>query len=85
MRRLPRAPRKILGVPITKSTIEDVKIALTDIMKNQYVSQEIRDSRKNICATCEHYNPRWKQCKLCGCQMQIKTNLASSKCPVHKW
>ncbi len=35
-----------------------------------------------VCPSWEHKSNR---CKECGCQMRIKTSLASSSCPLGKW
>jgi hypothetical protein len=49
------------------------------------VSKEKKETRINICKSCEHYNPTFAQCKQCGCLLEIKTLWATEKCPLDKW
>ena len=49
------------------------------------VSDEIKESRMKICLSCPELLQTTKQCKKCGCFMQIKTQLKLSKCPIGKW
>ena len=76
MGRLPRAPR---------STIKDLKKAAGDVFYRRYVSDEIKEKRRSICAECPHWQKRLNRCSQCGCQMRVKTSLASSSCPLGKW
>jgi hypothetical protein len=45
------------------------------------------DDRMKICREC----PKLKRkltgsyCEICGCNMKIKSQIASSKCPLGKW
>lgn len=45
----------------------------------------IAHSRYSICQGCEHFINLTKQCKKCGCFMNLKTKLAGAECPVGKW
>jgi predicted Zn-ribbon and HTH transcriptional regulator len=49
------------------------------------VSDEIKESRMSICLSCPELLQTTKQCKKCGCFMQLKTQLKPSKCPIGKW
>ena len=49
------------------------------------VSDEIKESRMSICLSCPELLQTTKQCKKCGCFMQLKTQLKLSKCPIGKW
>lgn len=41
--------------------------------------------RMEICRGCDKYNSVDNRCLQCGCNMSIKTNLATSSCPLGKW
>lgn len=47
--------------------------------------------RKTICDKCEHKSMKtdnlfsYTHCKKCGCSLDKKLKLKSSKCPVGKW
>lgn len=41
--------------------------------------------RYDICQNCEFFIPLTKQCKKCGCFMNVKTKLHAAKCPMAKW
>jgi len=39
--------------------------------------------RIELCNSCEHLIN--KRCLKCGCYIEVKTRLATSKCPIAKW
>ncbi len=43
------------------------------------------NSRYETCKKCEHFLPKFKRCKLCGCFMKIKTKIIFTECPIKKW
>jgi hypothetical protein len=47
------------------------------------VEDEVAAERLNICNSCEFYVG--SRCSKCGCQMRVKTTLATSSCPIGKW
>ena len=42
-------------------------------------------SRLERCEACRHYAVRERQCRLCTCYVDVKTLLASEKCPDKRW
>ena len=48
-------------------------------------SEELADSRYEICKSCPEFIGLTKQCKKCGCFMNVKTKLKHADCPIHKW
>lgn len=53
--------------------------------ETRQVDQSTADERYEVCLGCEHLFKPTRQCKKCGCFMQIKTRLAEASCPVGKW
>jgi hypothetical protein len=53
--------------------------------KTKYVEKEVADERFKICQTCPFLIKATKQCKKCGCLMELKTKLAHAACPIGKW
>lgn len=49
------------------------------------VTEDIKKYRMDICSSCPELTKRTKQCKKCGCFMELKTELELSKCPIGKW
>lgn len=49
----------------------------------EYVTEEEKHSRLDICGQCEHFEAA--QCKLCTCFMNAKAELKTAKCPIGKW
>jgi len=49
----------------------------------QMAKSEVAEQRLSICKTCEFFVG--SRCSKCGCQMRVKTTLATSSCPVGKW
>ena len=50
-----------------------------------FTSMQIRLERASHCQKCEHYFRPTKQCKQCGCLVNLKVTLANTSCPVGKW
>lgn len=46
---------------------------------------EEADRRYAICEECPRFLRVTKQCKECGCFMNLKTKLANATCPLGKW
>lgn len=53
--------------------------------KDKRVEEDIYSKRMNICKACEYYYTPTKQCKKCGCFMEIKTKIDNAICPIGKW
>lgn len=48
-------------------------------------SEELYSKRMNICLQCPELINLTKQCKKCGCFMELKTKLEEATCPLGKW
>lgn len=49
------------------------------------VSEEEANRRYSICEACPRLVKLTKQCKECGCFMNLKTKLEAAVCPIGKW
>lgn len=49
------------------------------------IAPAIAEERINICQSCEFFVKATRQCKKCGCFMDMKTKLLNAECPVGKW
>ena len=50
-----------------------------------YASEELAESRYDICKACPELIQLTKTCKKCGCFMSFKTKLQDATCPLNKW
>lgn len=63
-----------------------IDVALQELTgKTNYVSDEIRMRRLDICRNCPHLIKLTNQCSACGCFVKSKTRYAESSCPMGKW
>jgi len=57
---------------------------------------ELTAARLNTCQGCEHFNPKFQQCGVCGCFMDVKATLLTNRnpaagrveithCPLGQW
>ena len=53
--------------------------------KNNYIEKIESDKRMQTCLGCEHLIKLTRQCKKCGCLMNLKTKLKDATCPIEKW
>ena len=49
------------------------------------VSEEVLEERLSICSGCPQFIKATKQCKKCGCFMNLKAKLENATCPLGKW
>jgi hypothetical protein len=49
------------------------------------VSDEVAESRMSICLSCPFLFKISKQCRKCGCMMNLKTKLPNASCPEGHW
>lgn len=49
------------------------------------VADEVKDQRLAICLECPRLIKATKQCKECGCFMDVKARLFDADCPLGKW
>lgn len=47
--------------------------------------REMIDHRWAICRACEHFDPDYVRCRVCGCRLNIKIDWAEQRCPIGKW
>lgn len=48
-------------------------------------SEEKINFRTQICSDCKCFSRETGRCQLCGCFMNMKIRLDSSRCPANKW
>ncbi len=53
--------------------------------KANWTMEEVREKRLEICNACPEFIHITKQCKKCGCFMELKTKLEDAFCPLRKW
>lgn len=56
----------------------------SDMFRKNFSAEEVSKERMEICRSCENLT-KLDFCKMCGCQMNIKTKLARMTCPIGKW
>lgn len=62
------------------------KVMPTDLLnKENYIEKIESEKRINVCLSCEDLIKLTRQCKRCGCFMNLKTKLKDAKCPIGKW
>ena len=59
--------------------------AFSLISTRMLASIKNRLSRAKICHECEYYTRFTKQCKECGCLINLKISFSQTSCPVGKW
>jgi Family of unknown function (DUF6171) len=72
---------------MAKSFIDSAKDVVAGAIsgENILVSDDVRESRLEICRSCEFFEKVKSRCSKCGCFMEIKTKFANVQCPIDKW
>ena len=72
-----------------KGAMESQKFDMRKIserFKNVIIHDEdIVNKRMDLCKGCEFLLKPTNNCRKCGCFMDIKTKIATSRCPIGKW
>lgn len=53
--------------------------------KKERSAEEKANDRLSICKECPELIQMTKQCKKCGCFMELKVKLEEATCPLNKW
>ena len=53
--------------------------------KTKIAESEHSNAMYEICKECPEFIQISKQCKQCGCFMNLKTKLENARCPIGKW
>lgn len=56
-----------------------------DYVTETKVDETVSEKRMSICLECPELIQLTKQCKQCGCFMNMKTRLEKATCPLRKW
>ena len=65
--------------------MEDDVTPIDLLSSNNYTNKETRNSRFDICKSCDRLFAPTRTCKECGCFMAMKTWLKMAECPLGKW
>lgn len=73
-----------------KNIIENNKnseVSPIDILRpeTKWVDNDMFESRISICKACPELIKLTRQCKKCGCFMNLKTKIEKASCPIGKW
>jgi hypothetical protein len=53
--------------------------------KEVFVPAEVAADRQHVCEECDELDQKIRQCKNCGCMIDVKTQLSTEECPLKKW
>jgi len=53
--------------------------------KQVFVAPEVVRKRMSACYMCPDFDSEGEQCKICSCFVRLKAELATEKCPKHRW
>jgi len=53
---------------------------MSRILNKVFVPEIEKTRRMDLCKACEHFNPTFVQCKICGCFLEAKTRLQGFHC-----
>jgi hypothetical protein len=53
--------------------------------KNPLVDAETLERRLSLCETCVHFDKYVRQCNVCACQVDLKIQFKTEKCPLGYW
>jgi len=65
--------------------LEKIKERTQQVSKRILASEEVHNTRIEICNSCDQLIDTTRRCKKCGCFIDAKTKLAKSNCPDGKW
>jgi hypothetical protein len=74
-------------IEVAKNLANSIVDVTTGAIRNGkiYAPDSIRETRMDICKSCEYFSKEKVKCKKCGCHLVQKTSFAASRCPIEKW
>lgn len=68
-----------------KERVEQAALTTAEKVGILVAEEPVIQTRVEICNNCENLYKPTRNCKLCGCFIDLKTKLQSSSCPINKW
>jgi len=65
-----------------------LKQIATDLLKGKLpiaASADLEKERLKVCEGCPEFAKLARQCRMCGCFMDMKVKLLEAECPAGKW
>jgi len=66
-------------------TLKDIAIKLAKGELPPMSDGELATERIKVCESCPQMTKLARQCKLCGCFLDLKVKLLEASCPIDKW
>ncbi len=66
-------------------TLKDIAVKLLHGELPPMSDAELSKLRMSVCETCPEFARIARQCKQCGCFLDLKTKLLEATCPIGKW
>jgi len=73
----------------TADSVKEILQAIKEIAKGNYASDTVVAERLSICENCINFTVlpiiKTRHCKVCLCDVDLKTELNRMECPEKKW
>ena len=80
------AGNELVALPSLKNMIVTLSKAIKEVATDgQLATPEMAASRIASCESCDYFLPKARRCVDCGCYLDAKTKILSSKCPRGYW
>lgn len=66
-------------------TLRDIAIKIARGELPPLAAGELAGERLKVCRECEQFQKLSRQCRLCGCFLDLKAKLLEAACPAGKW
>ena len=66
-------------------TLKDIAVKILHGELPALAADDLAVERMKLCTLCDQYAKLSRQCKLCGCFLDLKTKLLEADCPAEKW
>lgn len=74
------------GIGYNRAMDEDkIEAKPWHLLTEDKVDKEEFDRRMAICEECPFFKAKTRQCKKCGCFMNLKSTIKRAHCPIKKW
>jgi Family of unknown function (DUF6171) len=66
-------------------SLKDIAVKLIRGELPAFSGDELARERLKMCEQCEEFAALSRQCRNCGCFLDLKTKLLEASCPLGKW
>lgn len=67
------------------SKLRSIAVSITRGLLPKAAEELLAQERIKVCETCDEFKKLARQCRQCGCFVDLKAQILTAECPTGKW